>query len=177
MVLYYWNCFCYFYPDFIYSITAELEGVLTIKDWKGFAQLDLKVTNHLRWWHLSLTESSSTGPPGFSRELKSGAEFHSSQLHFNNVQILFNCPLSFNYFKLDFFPFSAPWSGFALKNDLSRLSWMMEKCEIHQFCTTSGKFLKFTYPPLKYKVSGFAGHCPAFGLPWSMQFTTSTAGP
>lgn len=75
------------------------------------------------------------------------------------------------------FPSSTAWPGFALNNVLSRLSSMMEKCEIHQFCTTSGKSLRFTYPPLKYKVSVFVGHCPAFGLPWNVQLTTSTAGP
>lgn len=75
------------------------------------------------------------------------------------------------------FPSLQLWSGFALNNNLSRLSGMMEKCEIHQFCTTSGKFLRFTYLPLKDKVSVFAGHYPAFGLHWNMQLTTSTAGP
>lgn len=75
------------------------------------------------------------------------------------------------------FPSLQFWSGISLDNDLSRLSWMMEKCEIHQFCTTSGKFLRFAYPPLKDKVSVFAGDCPAFGLPWNMQLTTSTDGP
>lgn len=51
--------------------------------------------------------------------------------------------------QVGFFPLSSnTWPAFA-EHDLFRLSWMMDKCEIHEFCISEGKPLRFMYPSLK----------------------------